>query len=281
MNTSILSMDSAMYEFEKAQKSVQDEVKKMNAALNKQLSIQKNLLQVELMSLKVAQAAGNLSIEEAIQRATLIAQFREGIEKLEADIENNTEQGLKLGAEKGWEAFQKMREKQVQDLANSMSEAITDGLMSGDYKSIGKNILRILQQELLRKTLVTKITGVLDGIIGGISNAIFGGGGGSGLLGMASNGMSLYNTYQNAPGWFNTATNWLDLAVATQQQGYLQPQQPEVSGAAVPLLVQVSGCPLVDRVSVWQLLQQVSGHRGLLAYCRVQAQQALVDLWPV
>ncbi|WP_207871193.1 hypothetical protein, partial [Pseudomonas sp. 95_A] len=167
-----------MFEFEKAQKSVQDEVKKMNAALSKQLSIQKNLLQVELLSLQAAKAAGNLTIEEAIQRSTLIAQFREGIEKLEADIENNTEQGLKLGSEKGWEAFQKMREKQVQDLANSMSEAITDGLMSGDYKSIGKNILKILQQELLRKPLVAVIQGVMVSIVGGISSAIFGGGGG-------------------------------------------------------------------------------------------------------
>jgi hypothetical protein len=94
MNTSILSMDSAMFEFEKAQKSVQDEVKKMNAALSKQLSIQKNLLQVELLSLQAAKAAGNLTIEEAIQRATLIAQFKDGIRELEADIENNTEQGL-------------------------------------------------------------------------------------------------------------------------------------------------------------------------------------------
>ena len=190
MNTSILSMDSAMYEFEKAQKAVHDEVKKMNAALSKQLSIQKNLLQVELMSLKVAQAAGNLSIEEAIQRATLIAQFREGIEKLEADIENNTEQGLKLGSEKGWEAFQKMREKQVQELANSMSEAITGGLMSGDYKSIGKNIRDILQKELIRKPLTAIINGVMDGVIGGISHAIFGGGDGGGGVAGSLGGLS-------------------------------------------------------------------------------------------
>lgn len=211
MNTSILSMDSAMYEFEKAQKSTQSEVKKLNAALEKQLAIQKNLLQIELLSLQAAQASGRLTMDELIQRVTLISQLKEGVAELEDKISSNTEKGLELGAERGWEAFQKMREKQVEELANSLSEAVVDGLMSGDYKSIGKNIRDILQKELIRKPLTAIINGVMGSIVGGISNALFGGGsaaGAAGQLGQIGNLSSLFSGNSGLT-LGTSAGNWL------------------------------------------------------------------------
>lgn len=50
----------------------------------------------------------------------------------------------------------------------------------------------------------------MGNIVGSVMGGIVGGSG-DGLLGMASNGMSLYNTYQNAPGYINTITSFLGL----------------------------------------------------------------------
>ena len=102
------------------------------------------------------------------------------------------------------EVFKEIRDALSEDIYNALFEG---GKSGGDaLKSVLNKMFKNYVINVILNPIMGNITGSVMGALG------FGGGGGSGgLLGMASNGMSLYNTYQNAPGYINTATSWLGL----------------------------------------------------------------------
>lgn len=110
-----------------------------------------------------------------------------------------------------------------QRTADSINGSLTDALLRG-FES-GKGFAMNLRDTVVNmfKTMVLRpvisfilnpISMALGGLFGGMGGAMAGQGGGSGILGMAANGASLYNGLSSGTGMLGTVGNWLGLGAA-------------------------------------------------------------------
>lgn len=201
--TTVLTVEAAAKRNQEAQ-AVEEQVAKLREEVQaREMATAGNISQAQaLEQLRLARLA------EALAQAKSRGASAEEIAAIEREIAARKELLQVMDGDAARLANAKAAEEAAKDwerTSKTIGDTLADYIMGG-----GKNAAQYLKR--LFSTLV--LQPVVQTVVGGIMGTLGFSGpaqAGSGLMGNLNNLGSLYNTYKNAPGWYNTATSWLGL----------------------------------------------------------------------
>ena len=165
VSESIFSMEKAQQAAAIAQFEVTKATDQHLVKLREELRMEEDILKLLQSTYDLRLAGGESASTNAMQGISkTIGYFQDNIARIRGTLSSAINKGAEEGVAAAAKAFDKMREEQALQLRNALADAIVSGIKADDVKSIGRNIRKILMEELAYKPLTVEIRGVLSGV---------------------------------------------------------------------------------------------------------------------